>query len=142
MVTESFSARQTEEIAYKIGKMAKAGDVVCLNGELGAGKTVFAKGFAKGLEISNDITSPTFSIINEYSGRLPLYHFDTYRIKSVREMEDTGYEEYFYDNGVCLIEWADIIRELLPENAVFITIAKDLKKGENYRMICFEGISL
>lgn len=138
MVIESFSDEQTRKIAYEIGRNAKAGDVFCLNGELGAGKTVFAKGFAKGLGISDDVTSPTFTILNEYSGRFKFYHFDIYRIDNVSEMENIGYEEYFYGSGVCLIEWADLIKELLPENAVNITIAKDPEKGEDYRKINME----
>lgn len=138
MVIESFSDEQTREIAYEIGRNAKAGDVFCLNGELGAGKTVFAKGFAKGLGISDDVTSPTFTILNEYSGRLEFYHFDIYRIDNVYEMENIGYEEYFYGSGVCLIEWADLIKELLPENVVNIIIAKGPEKGEDYRKITVE----
>lgn len=135
IVRETFSEEETRAVARAVAGSAKASDVYCLCGGLGAGKTAFAKGFAEGLNITDDVTSPTFGIINEYYGPLNLYHFDVYRIHTVAEMEDTGYEEYFYGGGVCLVEWADMIAGLIPESAVWITISKDMAKGENYRKI-------
>lgn len=133
--------KQTEEIAEKLAKSAKPGDVFCLSGNLGAGKTVFAKGFAKGLKIKTQITSPTFTIINEYlDGTLPLYHFDVYRINSAEEMEDCGYEEYFYGEGVCLIEWAELIKQIIPKNAVWVTIEYETKNSDSFRVIKIEGL--
>ncbi len=132
------SVLETEKLGYEIGKAAKPSQVYCLCGDLGTGKTAFVRGVARGLGISDDVTSPTFGIINEYYGDINLYHFDVYRITSVSEMEDTGYEEYFYGDGVCLIEWAGMIKELIPDNAVWITISKDFSKGEDYREIVIE----
>ncbi|MEA4816625.1 MAG: tRNA (adenosine(37)-N6)-threonylcarbamoyltransferase complex ATPase subunit type 1 TsaE [Lachnospiraceae bacterium] len=133
----SNSPEDTMKIAYEIGRAAKPGDIYCLNGDLGSGKTVFAKGFAKGLDIPDEVTSPTFAIVNEYKGRLPLYHFDVYRISSPEEMEDTGYEEYFFGAGVCLIEWAHLIEPVIPQEAVWITIKKDIY-NDNTREIEIE----
>ena len=136
MIYETFSAEETEKLGYEMGKNAKAGNVFCLSGDLGVGKTVFTRGFAKGLEVEDEyITSPTFTIINEYEGRLNLYHFDVYRIGSIEEMDDTGYEDYFFGEGVCFVEWATLIEELLPDNVKWIKIEKDLKKGFDYRRI-------
>ena len=128
----SQSFEQTFSIAESLGKSAQKGEIYCLRGELGAGKTVFAKGFAKGLGITEDVTSPTFAIVNEYIGKLPFFHFDVYRIQHIDEMADTGYEEYFYSNGVCLVEWADLIQPLIPAQATWITITKI---SENLRRI-------
>ena len=140
MVKETFSPKETEEFGFELGKKAKGGDVYCLSGDLGVGKTVFTRGFAKGLDVQEEyITSPTFTIINEYMGRLNLYHFDVYRIGSIEEMDDTGCEEYFYGDGVCLVEWAELIAEIIPSNAVWITIEKDLEKGFDYRKITVGG---
>ncbi len=124
----------TFRLAKKFGKAAKSGDIFCLDGDLGAGKTVFAKGFAEGLGVTSPVTSPTFTIINVHEGRLPFYHFDVYRIQNVDEMEDTGFEDYFYSDGVCLIEWASLIQELLPDNAIRISIEKDIQ-DENRRKL-------
>ena len=135
-IYESLSAEQTQQIAREIGQRAKSGEVYCLCGELAAGKTVFAGGFAEGLEIEEDISSPTFAIVNTYEGRLPFYHFDVYRIVDVDEMEETGFEDYVYGDGVCLIEWAELIKEIIPASAVWIEITKDYAKGEDYRRIC------
>lgn len=136
MKYESFSFKDTYDIAYKLGAKSKKGEIYCLNGDLGAGKTVFAKGFAKALNVKEDITSPTFTIINEYkSGKISLYHFDVYRVTSIEEMYETGYEEYFYSDGICLIEWSNLIEEIIPKNATYISIEKDLFKDENYRVI-------
>ena len=140
MTIESFSPQQTESIGFELGQKAKAGDIYCLSGDLGVGKTVFTRGFAKGLGVEEEyITSPTFTIINEYDGRLNLYHFDVYRIGSIEEMDDTGYEEYFFGDGVCLIELAELIEEIIPPDAVWINIEKDLDKGFDYRRITFGG---
>lgn len=140
LTMESFSPQQTESIGFELGQKAKAGDIYCLSGDLGVGKTVFTRGFAKGLGVEEEyITSPTFTIINEYDGRLNLYHFDVYRIGSIEEMDDTGYEEYFFGDGVCLIEWAELIEEIIPPDAVWINIEKDLDKGFDYRRITFGG---
>lgn len=135
-VKETWSARETFELGQSIGRAAKPGEIYTLNGDLGVGKTVFAQGLAAGLSISEPISSPTFTIVQVYEeGRLPFYHFDVYRIADVEEMEEIGYEDYFYGAGVCLIEWADLIRELIPDRAVPIEIRKDLEKGFDYRLI-------
>lgn len=142
-VFESFSEEETLSFAESIGKEASKGDIYCLIGDLGVGKTAFAKGFAKGIDIDEHITSPTFTIVHEYQGRLPLYHFDVYRINDEYEMEEIGYEEYFYGEGVCLIEWANIIPDIIPEFANTITIEKDLDQGFDYRKITIkEGEAL
>ena len=136
MITETHNSKETYEIGFNMGKSAKAGDVYCLDGALGVGKTVVTQGFAKGLGINEPINSPTFTIVQEYhEGRLPLYHFDVYRIGDITEMDEIGYEEYFYSEGVCLIEWGNLISEIMPENATYITISKDLSKGFDYRRI-------
>ena len=132
----SNSAADTFNWARSLAAEVKPGGIFCLCGELGSGKTVFAKGFGAGLGITAVITSPTFTLINVYDSpgqRLPMYHFDVYRVVSPIEMEDTGYEEYFYGNGVCLIEWAEIIKEIIPDTAVWIRIEKDLNISERYR---------
>ncbi|NLK21872.1 MAG: tRNA (adenosine(37)-N6)-threonylcarbamoyltransferase complex ATPase subunit type 1 TsaE [Epulopiscium sp.] len=138
MIYETYSEEETKRLGIKIGKNSNAGEIYCLIGDLGVGKTAFAKGLAQGLNIKEHITSPTFTVINEYEGILPLYHFDVYRITDIDEMDEIGYEEYFYGNGVCLIEWANMIEDLIPESAIWVNIQKDLNKDENYRkiMIC------
>lgn len=134
MVTNS--PDETFAFGEKLGKEAKAGEVYCLSGDLGAGKTAFSQGFAKGLGIGSDVTSPTFTIMNVYEdGRLPLYHFDVYRLSDGSELEAIGAEEFFYGEGVCLIEWPEKIEGYVPENAVRIKICKDAEKGGDYRMI-------
>ncbi len=139
-IYESFSEQQTKEIAQSIGEQSKAGEIYCLNGDLGVGKTIFTKGFAQSLGIKEEeVTSPTFTIVNEYQGKLPFYHFDVYRIGSVEEMEYTGYEEYFFGKGVCIVEWAELIKELLPNTVIDITIQKDDTKNEYYRKIIIKG---
>ena len=132
---ETNNPEATEALGEKLGREARAGQIYCLSGDLGVGKTVFTKGFAKGLGITEHVTSPTFAIVNEYEGRLPLYHFDVYRISCEEEMEDTGYEEYFYGDGVCLIEWGRLIEELLPDDTIYVTIEKDNSEGFDYRRI-------
>lgn len=136
MVTETFCAEETFELGRSLGEQAKPGDIYTLNGDLGVGKTVFSQGLAKGLGIAEPISSPTFTIVQVYEeGRLPFYHFDVYRIGDAEEMEEIGYQDYFYGNGICLIEWADLIREILPEKAIPVLIEKDLEKGFDYRKI-------
>ncbi len=137
MIYEVYSEEETRKIGFELGKKSVKGEIYCLQGDLGVGKTVFTKGFAKGLGITEHITSPTFTIVNEYhSGRLPFYHFDVYRIGDVEEMFEIGYEEYFYGDGVCFIEWAELIRDILPEDVKWIKINKDLTSdNENYRKI-------
>ena len=139
-VIDSFCAKDTYELGEKIGQMAKPGMMISLTGDLGVGKTVFTQGLAKGLGIEEPVNSPTFTIVQVYEkGRLPLYHFDVYRIGDIEEMDEIGYEDYFYGEGVCLIEWADLIREILPEQMCRVTIEKDLEKGFDYRKITLEG---
>ena len=134
-IWETEAPSQTQALGERLGQEALAGQVYCLDGDLGVGKTEFTKGFALGLGISEYVTSPTFTIINEYKGRLLLYHFDVYRVGSADEMEDTGYEDYFYGEGVCLIEWAKMVADLIPEDAIWITIEKDYAKSDDYRLI-------
>lgn len=131
----SNSYEETQKIAADFAKTLKEGDVLCMYGDLGVGKTAFVQGLAKGLEIDDPITSPTFTIVNEYSGTLPLYHFDVYRIADSDEMYEIGYEEYVYGDGVSVIEWPQLIDDILPEKRYDIEIAKDYDKGENYRTI-------
>lgn len=139
-VIDSFCAKDTYELGEKIGQMARPGMVISLTGDLGVGKTVFTQGLAKGLGIEEPVNSPTFTIVQVYEeGRLPLYHFDVYRIGDIEEMDEIGYEDYFYGEGVCLIEWADLIREILPEQMCRVTIEKNLEKGFDYRKITLEG---
>lgn len=142
MVVETHSADETFSLGINIGRKAKAGQVITLVGDLGVGKTVFTKGLARGLGITEPVSSPTFTIVQEYrEGRLPLYHFDVYRIGDLEEMEEIGYEDYFYGDGVCLVEWANLIEELIPEHAVSVVIEKDLEKGLDYRrIIIIEGM--
>ena len=138
-IYETNSAEETFALGKQLGEKAKPGQVFTLIGNLGVGKTVFTQGVAKGLEITEPINSPTFTIVQVYEeGRLPFYHFDVYRIGDVEEMEEIGYEDYFYGDGICFIEWANLIEEILPENYTQITIEKDLEKGFDYRKITFE----
>lgn len=142
-VIETYSPQETLEAGRQIGGRAKAGQIYCLNGDLGVGKTVFTQGFASGLGICEPVNSPTFTIVQEYEdGRLPLYHFDVYRIGAVEEMDEIGYEDYFFGGGVCLIEWAERIEELIPEDSVWIRIEKNLEKGFDYRKITVEGYGI
>ena len=140
MVVETKSAEETYELGKKIGMEALPGQIYTLVGDLGVGKTVFTQGVAAGLNISEPISSPTFTIVQEYeSGRMPFYHFDVYRIGDIEEMEEIGYDDYFFGNGICLIEWADLIEEILPEDRISVRIEKDLEKGFDYRRIIIEG---
>ena len=136
MVIETRSPEETFALGKKIGEMARPGEIYTLTGDLGVGKTVFTQGVAAGLGITEPVSSPTFTIIQEYdSGRLPFYHFDVYRIGDIEEMDEIGYDDYFFGQGICLIEWANLIEEILPENRREIVIEKDLEKGFDYRRI-------
>ena len=135
-IIESNKEQDTYDLGYELGQHAKTGQVFTLVGDLGVGKTIFSQGFAKGLGVDDIVNSPTFTIVKEYdNGRLPLYHFDVYRIGDVDEMEEIGYEDCFYGEGVCLIEWADLIQEILPPDVIAIEIEKNLEKGFDYRKI-------
>ncbi len=141
MVKETGSAEETFLLAEQIGKQAVPGQIYALDGDLGAGKTVFCQGFAAGLEVRELVNSPTFTIVQEYTtGKIPLYHFDVYRIEEPEELEEIGYEEYFFGSGICLIEWAGQIRELLPEQTICIRICKMPEKGQDVRRIEIEGL--
>ena len=135
-VYETFSAAETHALGKKIGETARPGDVYTLVGDLGVGKTVFTQGIAQGLGIEEPICSPTFTIVQVYEeGRMPFYHFDVYRIGDVEEMDEVGFEDYVYGEGVSLIEWANLIEEILPQHYTEVKIEKDLEKGFDYRRI-------
>lgn len=137
----SWKPEDTFEIARQLGEKAVAGDVFCMIGDLGVGKTLFSQGFATGLGIQESVNSPTFTIVQEYDeGRLPFYHFDVYRIEESEEMEEVGFADMIYGEGVCLIEWANLIEDILPEHYTRVTICKDLEKGFDYRMIHVDSI--
>ena len=139
MIIDSFNPEDTFNLGVSLGNKATPGELFCINGNLGVGTTVFTQGFANGMGINEAVNSPTFTILQEYqSGRLPLYHFDVYRIADATEMEEIGYEDYFYGEGVCLIEWSELIREILPADITIITIDKDLDKGFDYRRIMIQ----
>ena len=141
MVTETRSPEETYELGRKIGLQARSGQVYTLTGDLGVGKTVFTQGVAAGLGITEPVSSPTFTIVQVYEeGRLPFYHFDVYRIGDIEEMEEIGYDDYFFGKGICLIEWAELIEEILPDDRISITIEKDLAQGFDYRRITVEGL--
>lgn len=140
-VWDSNSPEETFAIGEEIGRKAEPGQVYTLIGDLGVGKTVFTQGVASGLGIKEHVNSPTFTIVQIYEeGRLPFYHFDVYRIGDVEEMEEIGYQDCFYGEGICLIEWANLIEDILPEHYQRITIEKDLEKGFDYRRITLEMI--
>ena len=139
MIIETHDPEETFEAGRKIGMNAKPGQIYTLTGDLGVGKTVFTQGVAAGLGITEPVNSPTFTIIQEYEdGRLPFYHFDVYRIADLEEMEEIGYDDYFFGQGICLIEWAEMIEEILPEKRIEVTIEKDIDKGFDYRKITIE----
>ena len=139
MVIETHDPEETFEVGRTIGMNAKPGQIYTLTGDLGVGKTVFTQGVAAGLGITEPVNSPTFTIIQEYeAGRLPFYHFDVYRIGDLEEMEEIGYDDYFFGQGICLIEWAELIEEILPEKRIEVTIEKDLERGFEYRKITIE----
>ena len=138
---ETNSAEETYALGKKIGQEALPGQIYTLIGDLGVGKTVFTQGVADGLEIDEPISSPTFTIVQVYeTGRLPFYHFDVYRIGDISEMDEIGYEDYFYGDGVCMIEWANLVQEILPEQYFQITIEKDLSKGFDFRRITIQEV--
>ena len=140
-VIESFSADHTHALGDKLGQQAKPGDECTLVGDLGVGKTVLTQGIAEGLGITEPINSPTFTIVQVYEeGRLPFYHFDVYRIGDIEEMDEIGYEDYFYGDGLTMIEWANLIEEILPKKRKEITIEKDLEKGFDYRKITIKEV--
>ena len=139
MIYETNSPDETFEIGRKLGQSAKAGQIICLNGDLGVGKTVFTQGFASGLGIKECVNSPTFTIVQIYEeGRIPLFNFAVYRICDPEEMYELWYEDYFFGEGVCLIEWSKLISELIPDNASTVLIEKNLEKGLDYRKITVE----
>lgn len=141
-IIETFSPDETFQLGEELAKCAVPGQVYTLIGDLGVGKTVLTQGMASGLGIEEPVNSPTFTIVQVYEeGRLPFYHFDVYRIGDVEEMDEIGYEDYFYGDGLCLIEWANLIEEILPETYTEITIRKDLQKGLDYREITIEEIT-
>lgn len=142
MVKETNCPEETFALGRQLGLKAAAGQIYCLDGELGVGKTVFTQGFAAGLGIEEPVNSPTFTILQIYEdGRLPLYHFDVYRIGDVSEMDEIGYEDCFYGEGVCLIEWAQLIPEILPEHVIRIRILKNPERGFDYREITVDGLA-
>lgn len=141
MIIETRSPEETFELGKKIGEAAKPGQVYTLNGDLGVGKTVFTQGVAAGLGITEPVSSPTFTIVQVYEeGRLPFYHFDVYRIGDIEEMEEIGYDDYFFGEGICLIEWAELIRDILPEKRIEVTIEKNLTQGFDYRRITVQEV--
>ncbi len=143
IIIETNSAEETFRLGEKLGHLAIPGQIYTLNGDLGVGKTVFTQGVASGLGIKEPVNSPTFTIVQEYEdGRMPFYHFDVYRIGDLEEMEEIGYDDYFFGNGICLIEWAELIQELLPETMISITIEKEPEKGFDYRKITIDGLDL
>lgn len=140
-VIESFSAEETYALGEKIGQEAKPGQVYTLIGDLGVGKTVFTQGVAAGLGITEPVSSPTFTIVQIYDeGRMPFYHFDVYRIGDPEEMEEVGFEDCIYGEGLCLIEWANLIEEILPPAYTQVRIEKDLSRGFDYRKITLTRI--
>lgn len=139
MIFESNSSTETHEIGRKLGQSSESGQIYCLSGDLGVGKTVFTQGFAEGMGIKENVNSPTFTIVQIYDdGAIPLYHFDVYRIGDVEEMDEIGYEDFFYGEGVCLIEWAEIVKEIIPDSAKWIKIEKSLSLGNDYRKITIQ----
>lgn len=141
MIKETFSPEETFLLGKELGESAKPGEVYTLIGDLGVGKTVLTQGIAKGLKIEEAICSPTFTIVQVYEeGRIPFYHFDVYRIGDIEEMEEIGYEDYFYGNGLTMIEWANLIEEILPEHYKEIVIEKNLENGFDYRKITINEV--
>lgn len=142
-IIETFSPEETFRLGQELAAKAHPGELCTLVGDLGTGKTVLTQGIAKGLGIEGPVSSPTFTIVQVYEeGRMPFYHFDVYRIGDVEEMDEIGYEDYFYGDGVCLIEWADLIEEILPEQLVRISVEKDPEKGFDYRRVEIDRRSL
>lgn len=143
MIYETNSPEETFALGKRLGACARPGTLCVLNGDLGVGKTVFTKGVAAGLHVTEEVNSPTFTILQIYeSGRMPLYHFDVYRIGDAEEMDEIGYEDYFFGQGFCIVEWAELIAELIPAQACSVTIQKDVEKGFDYRRIILEGCEI
>lgn len=141
IIIETTNAEETFKLGVKIGEQARPGEIYTLNGDLGVGKTVFTQGVARGLGIEEPVNSPTFTIVQVYEeGKMSFYHFDVYRIGDIEEMEEIGYDDYFFGNGVCLIEWAELIQELLPKQIISVTIEKNPEKGFDYRKITIDGL--
>lgn len=141
IIIETINAEETFKLGVKIGEQARPGEIYTLNGDLGVGKTVFTQGVARGLGIEEPVNSPTFTIVQVYEeGKMPFYHFDVYRIGDIEEMEEIGYDDYFFGNGICLIEWAELIQELLPKQIISVTIEKNPEKGFDYRKITIDGL--
>ncbi|EMS70628.1 ATPase, YjeE family [Ruminiclostridium cellobioparum subsp. termitidis CT1112] len=138
--TETHSFEETVELGKKFGRILKPGDVVCLSGDLGTGKTAFTNGIAKELGIDSYITSPTFTLVNEYQGKYPLYHFDVYRIADPEEMFDIGFEEYLNGEGITIIEWGELIWPILPSDIIRVNIGKNPGKGLDTREISIDFI--
>lgn len=128
IITKSFD--ETFELGKRLGAKLHKGDIVCLTGDLGAGKTAFSQGVGAGLLVEDYVTSPTYTIINEYMGRLPLYHFDVYRLNDIEEMYELGYEEYFFGEGVVIVEWADLIKAIIPDTSIWIDISRGISEDE------------
>ncbi len=138
-IAETHSQEETRALARIFGEKAEAGTVIGLTGDLGCGKTVFAKGIAEGIGVKEHVSSPTYTIMQQYDdGRMPVYHFDVYRIGDVSEMDETGYEDCFFGEGVSIVEWADMVREIMPEDTLWISIGRDPQKGPDYRRIVIE----
>lgn len=137
MICESYSTEDTENLGIILANEAKKGDIFCLSGNLGAGKTVFTQGFAKGLGFEGSVTSPTFSLVNEYiGGRLPMYHFDLYRLENGKaDLDSTGYEDYFFGEGVCLVEWAELAKDAIPPHAIWVHITPHSDTHPDHREI-------
>lgn len=143
MIIETHGPEETFALGVKIGENARPGQVYTLNGDLGVGKTVFTQGVAKGLGIEEPVNSPTFTIVQIYDeGRMPFYHFDVYRIGDVSEMDEIGYEDCFFGEGICLVEWAELVEEIIPKDAISVTIEKNLEQGTDYRKITIEGVTI
>lgn len=139
-VLMTYSANETYELGKNMGQQAVKGQVYCLTGDLGTGKTVFTQGFAAGLGVKAYVDSPTFTIVKEYhDGRMPFYHFDVYRITDASQMDDLGYEEYFFGEGVCLVEWGREVKEILPSDTIYVDIEKNLGISDEYRKITIKG---
>ncbi len=140
-IIETFSQEETKEFARSLGEAASPGDVFALSGDLGVGKTVFAKGMAEGLGVTEPVSSPTFTILQEYtSGRIPFYHFDVYRVEEPEEMEETGFDDAIFGEGVSLVEWAELIKDIMPQHYTQILIEKEPEKGFDYRKITLEQV--
>lgn len=138
MIFETYSEKETKQVASEFAKRLKPSDVICMYGDLGVGKSVFVRGIADYLGITEPITSPTFTIVNEYEGKYPLYHFDVYRISDSEEMYEIGYEDYVNGDGISVIEWAELIEDILPDEYYKVKILKDYEKGYDYRKIEIE----